>query len=166
MMTEQEHSTTRRQLFNRIRQEYGRDGNPNSNEFVQMTQVCLLRIFNLPPDALSKHTEKEVKKTSEEFAYALKQKWNLKKVDRHMDRLEKHHKDFLDHMIKFTQKPDEEEEDEPEEGDQPEEDEIQVNPFHSTATGEPKPKRSRVDHNTPFNEKVIFWYILRTNFGH
>ena len=161
MMTE--HSTTRRQLFNRIRQDHGRNGSPNSGDFVNLAQECLLRIFGLPPDGISKRTEREVKKTCEDFAYELKRNWNSKRINRHMDQLEKYHKDFLDQTIIVKERPDEEEDDKPEEDeDEPQDDDIQVNPFHSTSTPmEPKPKKSKVDHNTPFNEKVIF-YIFKT----
>ena len=86
---------TRGDLFNKIRLEYPTDGKPNNTEYPNMSETCFYLLIGVQKETASPKLAKEVKKLSEDFSYEVKKKWNLSKINRHLDRFRRYSSDFL-----------------------------------------------------------------------
>ena len=153
---------TREDLFVRIRQDNGKDGNPNSPNFVELAQEAFFNLLGIDRNSAEGKLQGEVKKTCEDFAYYLKRKWNMKKVGRHLDKLKKYHQDFLSQYFQISSidnpgaEVEEQIEDDVEEPMDVEIIQPQITPIPTTSNAITETEETEPVENIPFNQKVHF----------
>lgn len=91
---------TRRNLFTRMKLDFGNLASPNSENFTEMAMTTFFVLLGVNKDTAAQPLLVEVKEICQAFTSAFRTKWNSPKVRKHYDRFEKEHKEFLDRNFK------------------------------------------------------------------
>ena len=146
---------TRRNLYTRIKRDFGDEGNPSSEDFTKMAVESFLMLMGIKKEDADPALIRDVNEICQDFTTKFRRRWLAPKVNRHFDRLEKYHKDFLDEYFKLPDS--KRKEKKVEKNDQKPKDDPK--PPQPSNTDKPKKSVKRpVEDGVPFLDKVHKYY--------
>ena len=92
---------TRLNLFNKIRQDFGRNGNPNSDHYTTMAEESFFNLIGVKKEEATPKLARDVLEIVTDFVSKMRRRWNDPKIGRDIDKLKKKDKTFLDQYFQL-----------------------------------------------------------------